>query len=78
MALEVGTRTNTEKRKIPNPSLTGVTRVFRHSHDGNLSFSLLAPIMFIVVFVLSGTANKSHQPITNHIVIVFYQEDFHV
>lgn len=55
MAVEVGTRTSTEKRKIPNPSLTGVTRVFRHSHDGNLSFSLLAPIMFIVVFVLSGT-----------------------
>lgn len=57
-------RKNTKNDKIPNPSLTGVTRVFRHSHDGNLSFSLLAPIMFIVVFVLSGTANKSHQPIT--------------
>ena len=55
---------NAENRKIPNPSLTGLTRVFRHSHDGNLSFSLLAPIMFIVVFVLSGTVNKSHQPIT--------------
>lgn len=46
-------------RQIPNLSLTGVTRVFRHSYDGNLSFSFFAPIMFIVVFVLSDTAKKS-------------------
>ena len=28
MAVEVGTRTSTEKRKIPNPSLTGAVLVF--------------------------------------------------
>ena len=43
---------NAEISKIPNPSLTGVTRVFRHSHDGNLSFSFLAPIMVYSSFCI--------------------------
>ena len=52
MAVATSVRRNAENRKIPNPSLTGVTRVFRHRHDGNLSFSFLAPIMVYSSFCI--------------------------
>jgi hypothetical protein len=37
--VEVGTRTSTEKRKIPNPSLTGITSVFSAQIRRKLEFS---------------------------------------